>query len=163
MKRKLSILRPISLTFAQDIAIFRKIEQLIDKFDDSNLKLSQNEDGSPRDLSCHMLTQALARMPMCEGLRACSGYYLPGYEHSWLVSKHGYSIIDPYPLACLGGAILVDRRVAHARIEPDRPGGFSGIYLENSEVLGDVIARNVNFWSDVAKVQASLEQASANL
>lgn len=77
--------------------------------------------------------------------------------------KNGYSIIDPYPLACLGGAILVDRRVAHARIEPDRPGGFSGIYLENSEVLGDVIARNVNFWSDVAKVQASLEQVSANL
>ena len=93
MRQKLSILRPISLTFAQDIAIFRKIEQLIDKFDDSNLKLSQNEDGSPRDLSCHMLAQALARMPMCEGLRACSGYYLPGYEHSWLVSKHGYSII----------------------------------------------------------------------
>lgn len=132
MRRKLSILRPISLTFAQDIAIFRKIEQLIDKFDDSNLKLSQNEDGSPQNLSCHMLTQALARMPMCEGLRACSGYYLPGYEHSWLVSKHGYSII-------------------------------SGIYLENSEVLSDVITRNVNFWSDVAKVQASLEQVSANL
>ena len=120
------------MTFAQDIAIFRKIEQLINKFDDSNLKLSQNEDGSPRDLSCHMLTQALARMPMCEELRACSGYYLPGYEHSWLVSKHGYSII-------------------------------SGIYLENNEVLSDVINRNVNFWSDVAKVQASLEQVSANL
>ena len=87
MRRKLSISRPISLTFAQDIAIFRKIEQLIDKFDDSNLKLSQNEDGSPQNLSCHMLTQALARMPMREGLRACSGYYLPSYEHSWLVSK----------------------------------------------------------------------------
>ena len=71
-------------------------------------------------------------MPMCEGLRACSGYYLPGYEHSWLVSKHGYSII-------------------------------SGIYLENSEVLSDVIARNVNFWSDVANVQACLEQVSTNL
>ena len=40
---------------------------------------------------------------------------------------------------------------------------YSGIYLENSEVLSDVIARNVNFWSDVAKVQASLEQVSANL
>lgn len=152
-----------SLICAQDIAIFRMIEQLIDKFDDSNLKLSQNEDGSPRDLSCHMLTQALARMSMCEELRACSGYYLPGYEHSWLVSKHGYSIIDPYPWACLGGAILVDRRVAHARIEPNRSGGFSGIYLENSEVLSGVITRNVNFWSDVAKVQASLEQVSANL
>ncbi len=40
---------------------------------------------------------------------------------------------------------------------------YSGIYLENSEVLSDVITRNVNFWSDVAKVQASLEQVSANL
>ena len=79
-----------------------------------------------------MLTQALARMPIYEVLRACSGYYLPGYEHSWLVSKHGYSII-------------------------------SGIYLENSEVLSDVITRNVNFWSDVAEVQASLEQVSTNL
>ena len=38
---------------------------------------------------------------------------------------------------------------------------YSGIYLENSEVLSDVITRNVNFWSDVAKVQASLEQVSA--
>ena len=78
-----------------------------------------------------MLAQALARMPICEVLRACSGYYLPGYEYSWQVSKHGYSII-------------------------------SGIYLENSEVLSDVIARNVNFWSDVANVQACLEQVSTN-
>lgn len=55
-------------------------------------------------LSCHILGRALAKV---FSLQYRDGYFYPNYCHTWLLTPTGH-IIDPYPVAILGGPILID-------------------------------------------------------
>ncbi len=158
------------MTFAENdlpiiqICVFRDIEKLINKFDEKDLNLSKGEDEKQRSLDCHMLAQALARIDGGEYLYVQSGYYLPGYEHSWLKFKHGCNIIDPYPWGCIGGPQIIDGRIARAHsCDCVRPGKFMGIYQPEPTILCDVLTRNKNFWSDVAEVERALRAVNEGL
>lgn len=87
----------------EDLAIFRKIEAAMEVLPE--IDLGKDENGYPVLVSCHMLCRAFA--VVFPQLKCADGYfYKKGYEHSWLETPNG-CIIDVYPIAVLGGPILV--------------------------------------------------------
>jgi len=89
----------------KEIALFRKIEEAVSRLPE--IDLGKDEDGEEIILSCHILTRAVSRV---FSLKYRDGIWHQYYDHSWLVTKHGH-IIDVYPVAVIGGPIMVDRRV----------------------------------------------------
>lgn len=59
---------------------------------------------STDEISCHHVARALAEIFPIEFE---DGHFNKGWEHSWLSTPNGW-IIDPYPVALIGGPILVD-------------------------------------------------------
>lgn len=88
-----------------NLEMFGKIKRIVAAL--PNIDLGVNGRGEKILLSCHMLTRALAEL---FPLKVWDGYFgAPGdrYEHSWLVDKGIHIVIDPYPVAVLGGPVLV--------------------------------------------------------
>lgn len=87
-----------------ELALFEKIEKVVQEMPE--VELGRDENGREILVSCHMLTRALARFFPVE---CRDGYFGDMFEHSWLVTRSGMTI-DPYPMALVGGPILVDTR-----------------------------------------------------
>ncbi len=86
----------------EDLDIFIKIKKTVEVMPEIDLGRDENND--PILVSCPMLCLAFAKFfpVVCE-----DGYfYKIGREHSWLRTKNG-CIIDVYPVALVGGPILV--------------------------------------------------------
>lgn len=86
----------------EDLKIFREIRLVVEDLPD--VEFGNGPDGEPIVISCHILARALAEyFPV----KVKDGYILGHWwKHSWLETKGGF-IIDPYPVALLGGPILV--------------------------------------------------------
>ena len=96
---------PYALQFvrAEELAIFNKVRDVVTRLPDVDLGIDI-VDKKPIILSCHILARAIAKnFP----LKVNSGYFARSYEHSWLTTASGH-IIDVYPVATLGGPILID-------------------------------------------------------
>lgn len=90
----------------EDLELFARIERVVEEMQDPDLGF--DETGEPIIMSCHMLARALRKM---YPVRVCDGYFAVGYEHSWLLTANG-NLIDPYPVAVIGGPIMYDGSVA---------------------------------------------------
>jgi hypothetical protein len=55
------------------------------------------------EFSAHSICRAFSKFL---SMKTQSGYFVPGIEHSWLVTQFG-NIIDVYPYGIVGGPILV--------------------------------------------------------
>lgn len=90
----------------EDILLWKKIRWLVENLPD--IDLGEKPDGEGIVLSCHMLARAVGRL---FNLCVADGCVLPlhehMYEHSWLITDHG-NIIDLYPIATIGGPIIID-------------------------------------------------------
>lgn len=95
-----------------------------------DLDLGKDKDGRPLLLSCHMLCRALGKVL---GLKVFDGVYGVGCAHSWLMTPDKEFVIDPYPVAAIGGPIMV-----HAA-SPFFPG--STLYKQQRHV------KSINFTS----------------
>ncbi len=86
----------------EDFAIFEKIKNAVSKLPDINLGV--DEKGCEIILSCHILARAVAKV---FSLKCIDGNYIPNFRHSWVLSPQGHHLIDVYPVAILGGPILM--------------------------------------------------------
>ena len=89
----------------EDLALFRKIEKVINLTELPDLGV--NESGCKIDVSCHMVAEATSRIFDVE-IR--HGYFMIGYEHSWVCTKN-LNIIDVYPWGAVGGPLLIARQI----------------------------------------------------
>ncbi len=85
-----------------EFQIFEKIRRAVEVLPD--LDFGEDEKNRPIVLSCHMLARAIGRV---FSLKVVDGFFTSNCEHSWLLTPEGH-IIDVYPVAVLGGPILVD-------------------------------------------------------
>ena len=85
-----------------DVDIFFKIRKVVENFPDRGF--ASGKMGEPMPLSCHLLARAIGKI---FGLKYVDGHSFPGYQHTWLVTSSG-NIIDVYPVATLGGPIILD-------------------------------------------------------
>jgi len=116
---------------AEELILFHKIEKVIQEMPE--IDLGKNEKGEKVVLSCHMITRALARF---FPLTYKDGYFGNFNQHSWLVTKEGL-VIDPYPVAVVGGPILIDTRFMT---------GWSSLYQEASfpKLSNPIFLKNVD-------------------
>ncbi len=91
------------LVHQYDREVFDHIRRLVQLLPDE-IELGKDETGEAIILSCHILARAVFRF---FPVKVQSGYLLNCWEHSWLVGPR-LSIIDVYPVAILGGPILVN-------------------------------------------------------
>ena len=103
-----------------EVGIFLKIKDVVERLPDINL--GNGEDDA---VSCHMLVRALKSF---FPVSVCDGCFCERYEHSWLLTASGH-IIDVYPVAILGGPILVD---GVTRSSPSRR-----LYKEDKDRYGE--------------------------
>lgn len=90
---------------SEDLELFRQIEKIIKLTDLPDLGIDKH--GRKIEVSCHMLAEAVARIFEVELVR---GYYIKGYEHSWVRTKN-FNIIDPYPWGTVGSPLLIARQM----------------------------------------------------
>ncbi len=86
----------------EEIAIFEKVRRAVVNMPD--IDLGNDEKDKPIILSCHILARAVAKI---FSLRCVDGYFYPCHDHSWLITPKN-NIIDIYPVAILGGPIMMD-------------------------------------------------------
>ena len=100
-------MRPYSydLVHPYDRSIFDKICLTTKKLpeDETELGLGENDEKEPVILSCHILSRAISRV---FSLKFKDGYFCFHWEHSWVISPHSH-IIDVYPVATLGGPVMI--------------------------------------------------------
>ena len=88
----------------EDLDIFHDICTVVGLLPDFDLAPSKNSQGRRRDLTCHVLCQALT---VFFPVKCHHGYYFsPGWEHGWLTTPAGH-IIDAYPWGTVGGPIMI--------------------------------------------------------
>ncbi len=97
-------MKPYVLRFISkaDLELFEKIKIAVNKLPD--IDLGKDEEGKEIILSCHILARAIAKL---FSLKFIDGYFYPNYNHTWLLTPDG-NIIDVYPIAVVGGPILVE-------------------------------------------------------
>ena len=87
---------------ATDLDPFKKISDVLDTLPTPYLGFTPN--GSHIVLSCHILARAVGAV---FGLPVIDGMYAVAYKHSWLRIPQSRNIIDVYPVAMLGGPLLI--------------------------------------------------------
>lgn len=83
----------------QDFEMFSQISAVMKEMPNLEFNPAEREryDGCENQMSCHLICRALAEH---FEVSVRDGYFFAvGYEHSWLVTKSGLSIIDAYPVA----------------------------------------------------------------
>lgn len=105
-----------------DMELFGKIQVILIEMPD--IVFDPNErhwDNCRNQISCHLICKALARhFEATVG----DGFFVRGYQHSWLLPTSGSSIIDVYPVA--GAAPFI---VANDSASP-----WSGLYIKSSDL-----------------------------
>jgi hypothetical protein len=71
-----------------------------------------NVDEKREVVTCHSLCRAFKKI---FNIPVETGYFMLGYEHSWLVTQFG-NIIDVYPWGVVGGPILVAKQMRNKLI-----------------------------------------------
>jgi len=94
-----------SLIAEENIILFQKIKQVVEALPD--IKLGKDTQGRKARVSCHMIARGLARI--FPEVTRHDGYFVRlGQRHSWLTVRNDPGlIIDAYPVALLGGPIMV--------------------------------------------------------
>lgn len=72
-------------------------------------RVPDREDG---EWTCHGMVEALQfilkmQHPLLGTWKAEHGYFTDGYRHSWLINEEQQLILDPYPVACGSGPMLL--------------------------------------------------------
>lgn len=62
--------------------------------------------------TCHSMVEALhtllERDPQTQGFwKPVHGFFTKGYRHSWLINEQDQDLLDPYPVACASGPLLI--------------------------------------------------------
>jgi hypothetical protein len=84
-----------------DIVLFRYIQQILENTELPNL--GNDDNGRKIEVSCHMIAEVLSKILDIE---LKHGYFIPGFEHSWLATINR-NIIDVYPCGIVGGPLLI--------------------------------------------------------
>lgn len=113
----------------EDIEIFNIIKGTIQRINPQIPAEIMAYNGNEIKISCHMLADAVSEV---FGLEIKRGYYITGYEHSWIITHFG-NIIDVYPWGTIGGPILITRKIISK---------YGPIYVENKNV-GDTIPNDI--------------------
>lgn len=139
-----------SIISEKDLSVFNNIKQLVDSVNE--FKFTDNH-----ILTCHEICHAVA--DIVPGVRIETGYYLPGLEHSWLMTTSygepsGFdNIIDVYPFGMIGGPILIENSVAmclknHGLYKPTELPNLN-ILSKNFKDVVDIVkktlSRNIRF------------------
>lgn len=88
----------------EDQEIFFQMKEIFENMPE--IDLGKNNKGQEVDVSCHMLARAFAQffpVTVKDGF-----FFKKGNFHSWLETKQ--SIMDVYPIAMMGGPVLVDKK-----------------------------------------------------
>lgn len=131
-----------------EAALFERIKRSVDLMPDLDLGLDEKQ--RPIVLSCHMLARATASV---FALQYADGYFLPHFEHSWVFTPSGH-VIDVYPIAMLGGPVLIDGAIAKKWYRKEHPKKLWGRKLS---------FRQASFRRCVRKLTKSIKQISASL
>lgn len=91
----------------EDFKLLQRVKLAVNELPD--LDLGKNDRGQQIVLSCHMLARAVGSV---FSLRVVDGRYCHRMQHSWNVLASGH-IIDAYPIAVLGGPILLESNTFH--------------------------------------------------
>lgn len=87
-----------------DLTTFLAVRNIVTALPDT--VLGTRLDGKKIPIHCHVLTRALASV--FPTLKVRDGFMNGlNYQHSWLVTPNN-CIIDPLPIAILGGPIIID-------------------------------------------------------
>ena len=126
----------------EDFRLFREIRLVVKELPD--VELGIGSDGIPIPISCHTLTRALAEF---FPVQVCDGYVQSIWMHSWLETRNG-AIIDPYPVAMIGGPILVAVPSApweafYRKASKPFPELHSELFLSHVERLTDVVRATI--------------------
>lgn len=137
---------PFARQFISDgeIALLEEVRNAVLRLPD--IDLGVDEKGKPIIMSCHILARALARVFR---LKFKDGYFFLQYEHSWLVTIKG-NVIDAYPIAMIGGPILMDGQVC----SPSRR-----LYVESVPVLLKRMLKTNSFHRSVRRTAKALRIA----
>ncbi len=92
----------LSMLPKEDSELFYKIQLVVNDFPE--VSFGKDEDGEELILSCHIFARAIGRV---FNLPYVDGFFYPSYQHTWLLTSNK-NIIDVYPVAVLGGPILMD-------------------------------------------------------
>jgi hypothetical protein len=71
-----------------------------------------NVDENRGEITCHSLCRAFSRIL---NIPVETGYFILGYEHSWLITEFE-NIIDVYPWGVVGGPIFVAKQMRNKLI-----------------------------------------------
>ncbi len=99
----------MALIHGEDILLWRKVRWLVENLPDINF--GEKTSGETIVLSCHMLARAIGEIFNLHVVDSC---IVHGHEHSWLITQHG-NILDVYPIATIGGPIIIDGSSFFAR------------------------------------------------
>ncbi len=106
-------------------SLFMRIKDTVERMEDPELGLDEN--GDEILLSCHILARAVADF---FPVRVKDGYFADCFRHSWVETEEGH-LIDLYPVACLGGPIMLEGKTG---CSPKRR-----IYVEKDLLEPDVL------------------------
>ena len=97
-------MKPYCLKFIpeEELVLFLKIKAAVEQLEDPDLGVDGYQEPIP--VSCHMIARAVAEL---FSVTLKDGFYIVGYQHSWLVTATGH-VIDVYPVGMLGGPILCE-------------------------------------------------------
>ena len=96
---------------SEDVRLFREVE--------AKLRRVRIDDS----ISCHVVATAVRDVwPI---LKMKSGRFMESWQHSWLMTPND-NIIDVYPIACVGGPLLIDGQAGPFAL-------FSQIYVETQQ------------------------------
>ncbi|MBU0546712.1 hypothetical protein KJ735_00830 [Patescibacteria group bacterium] len=132
----------------EDLFLFSQIEKIIQEMPD--IDFGKNKKREEIFLSCHMIVRALARL---FPLEIKDGFF-GSNTHSWLITKNGL-IIDPYPVAVVGGPILIETRFITV---------WKSLYKETSLSRSTLSGLNgADFLKNVDRVTKIIQQTMARL
>lgn len=118
------------------VQLFRRIRYVVDNLPELNLMSST---GKKTVLSPHMLARALAQVFPQDVFFEDGWFVRPGQRHSWLrVVRNPDIIIDPYPVAAVGGPFMV--HAAYVWKAVYIPADLSGLEGEEFESHVSIVA-----------------------
>ncbi len=130
-----------SVILPEELQLFSKIEKIIQQMPE--IDLGTDKEGKKILVSCHMIARGLAYFFPVEWK---DGYFGRAHQHSWLVTEMG-RIIDPYPVALVGGPILVDTQFltpwSSLYQEEPLPDLDNGRFFGNVKKVTEVIAETI--------------------
>ncbi len=131
----------------EDQKLFANIQKVIWEMPEVNLGLDARN--IPVLVSCHMLARAIARF---FPVTVHDGHFVYGpYRHSWVTTKT--ALIDVYPIAMIGGPILLDKTTSNPLLRQYVDEGLQDATFNENE----------KFFSYVDKVADAVERTIKKL